>query len=395
MALFYVFASLLVVQGLVALLEGFNYLAYVRACLRAPLPSFTPRVALIAPCKGLDEGISDFLESLFELDYPDYQIVFALESASDSAAAEIARWQARYPHVRARAVIAGASQTRGQKVHNLLAAIATVRADADVYAFVDSDVCVPRAWLRALVAPLADERVGATTGYRWFIPANSFASVLRSVWNGSIATALGGHNRNFAWGGSMAIGRETFERIGVESYWQGTVSDDYGLTHAVKAARLRVHFVPQCLVPSYGNCTLGELLEFTTRQIIITRIYSPKLWWLLACSNILFNLVFFAGVALAVGAARAGNWLPGALTATIFLLGVWKGYLRVRAISLILDRNRQEIARHRWSYYLYGPLVALLFLYNVVASAFTNRITWRGITYELRSANETVIAREG
>src|SRR5262249_6631219 len=155
----------------------------------------------------------------------------------------------------------------------LLAAVATLEADIEsdieVLAFADSDVCLKRGWLRALVAPLSDRAVGATTGYRWFIPTSGgLVSLLRSALNGSIATTLGGHRNNFAWGGSMAILRSTFERIKVREYWRGTVSDDFALTGAVKAAGLFVKFVPACLVPSFGDCSLKELFEFTTRQII-------------------------------------------------------------------------------------------------------------------------------
>jgi hypothetical protein len=37
------------------------------------------------------------------------------------------------------------------------------------------------------------------------------------------------------------------------------------------------------------------------------------------------------------------------------------------------------------------PLASALYLYNTVAAAISRRITWRGIVYELKSPNETVI----
>jgi ceramide glucosyltransferase len=41
------------------------------------------------------------------------------------------------------------------------------------------------------------------------------------------------------------------------------------------------------------------------------------------------------------------------------------------------------------------PVASLLFLWNAIAAAVSRRITWRGITYELKSPAETVIlARE-
>jgi hypothetical protein len=37
------------------------------------------------------------------------------------------------------------------------------------------------------------------------------------------------------------------------------------------------------------------------------------------------------------------------------------------------------------------PLASVLYLYNGLAAAVSRRITWRGITYELKSPTETVI----
>jgi hypothetical protein len=39
------------------------------------------------------------------------------------------------------------------------------------------------------------------------------------------------------------------------------------------------------------------------------------------------------------------------------------------------------------------PLASALYLYNAVAAAVSRRITWRGITYQLKSPDETVIIR--
>ena len=50
---------------------------------------------------------------------------------------------------------------------------------------------------------------------------------------------LGPGECRFAWGGSMAIRKETFFDIRVPDYWKNTVSDDYALAAAVARARSR------------------------------------------------------------------------------------------------------------------------------------------------------------
>src|SRR5262249_23228053 len=156
-------------------------------------------------------------------------------------------------------LVAGAATDRGQKVHNLTVAVKHADADSKVFVFVDSDARPARHWLRALVAPLGDTQVGAATGYRWFVASYGLASHLRSVWNASIASALGAdERRNFCWGGSTAIRRSTFESAKVPDYWRGAVSDDFALTRALRDADLRIKFVPQCLTPSFEGCSFRE-----------------------------------------------------------------------------------------------------------------------------------------
>ena len=58
----------------------------------------------------------------------------------------------------------------------------------------------------------------------------------------------------------MAIHRSTFERLNILEAWRGAVSDDFAVTRAAERASMRIVFVPECLVPSYGECTWRELL---------------------------------------------------------------------------------------------------------------------------------------
>ncbi len=62
-------------------------------------------------------------------------------------------------------VVAGQTQSNGEKVNNLLAGVAAVNSEAEVLAFADIDVQPPEDWLRALVAPLANPVIIVSTGY--------------------------------------------------------------------------------------------------------------------------------------------------------------------------------------------------------------------------------------
>ncbi len=401
MLIFYLFAALVVWLGIDSLRGGFRYLAYVRREINKELPCYTPLASIIAPVRGLDQGLRDNIAALFCQDYPSYEIIFVTDSAEDPSLVVIEEMRARFKDkasVSARVMIAGAAKACGQKVHNLCVATGEVDPASVVLTFVDSDARVQAGWLRALVAPLSDERTGAATGYRWFIPdGNGLASHLRSVWNASIASALGERGeKNFCWGGSTAIRRETFQKANVMEHWRGALSDDFALVRALREAGLTVHFVPACLTPSFEDCSFRELFEFTTRQLKITRVYASHFWKAVLVGSFLFVAVFFGGIALAISRAALGLsfFWPLLLAAVIFALGVGKAFVRLRAVTLPLSAYRAELRRGLWAHLLLWPFASALYLYNALAAAFSRRIQWRGITYELKSPAETVIIDE-
>ena len=402
MFLFYFFAAIVIWLGILSLRGGFNFAAYVRRETVRPLHDFTPFASIIAPCRGLEDGLRENLAALFEFNYPAYEIIFVTDQDEDPALSvveEIIKSENNSSRVSARVLIAGESIDCGQKVHNLRVAVSAADLRSEVFVFVDSDARPQPAWLQSLVAPLVDDQIGAATGYRWFIPAGGgFASHLRSVWNASIASALGEReDKNFCWGGSTAIRKATFEKLQIRERWRGTVSDDFTMTRVLQEAKLPIHFVPACLVASLDDCNLKELLEFTNRQLKITRIYAAHLWKPVFIGSLLFCAVFFGGLALITGRVLLGlpYSIPLALLFLVYLLGAAKAYIRLKAVTIPLRTYQRQLAKSLPAHLLLWPFGSALFLGNAVAAAFSRRIKWRGITYELKSATEAVIiARE-
>jgi ceramide glucosyltransferase len=178
MRAFYLFAALLVWQSVVSLRGGARYLNFFRRELDRPPTDFAPFASVVVPCRGLDQGFSENISALFRQDYPRYELVFAFDDATDPALAAVEGIGRDFddagtrdaPRVASRVVVAGRAEGCGQKVHNLRAAAREVDPASGVFVFVDTDARVRADWLRSLVAPLADKRVGAATGYRWFVP---------------------------------------------------------------------------------------------------------------------------------------------------------------------------------------------------------------------------------
>ena len=372
---------------------GLRLLRYVKSELAKPLSDFTPYVSVIAPCRGLDQDLKVNLKKLFVQDYPQYEIIFVTDSETDESIAVIEELRKEFSNIDSQIVIAGQTKESGQKVHNLRSA--AQQAEGDVFVFVDSDARPNEQWLKNLVAPLKDESIGAASGYRWFFSAKgNFASALRSVWNASITSQLGANTKkNFCWGGSTAIRKETFEKLNMTEQWRGTLSDDFALTRALQKENLPIHFAAKCLTASIEDCGFGEMLEFTTRQMKITRVYAPHLWKAALIGSLLFVGTFYLGIVLIIVRALLGLSfiLPLVIVLLLFALGVGKAWIRWHAVRLVLTDYKKEMRRSFLPQTTLWFLGSGLYLYNCISAAFSRQIVWRGIKYELQSPTETII----
>ncbi len=391
---FYFFAAVLVFLSYKSLRGGFNYLAYFKKELAKPTSAYAPYVSIIAPCRGVDVGMKENLEKLFEQDFPAYEIIFVVDDEKDEAV-EIIKEVSRRGAERAetKLVIAGKSENEGQKVHNLREAVLNVSEKSEIFVFVDSDARPDKNWLKDLIAPLQDQEIGCATGYRWFISEKrNFASEMLSVWNASIASALGANLKsNFCWGGSMAIRRDTFEKVKMRERWKGTLSDDFTVTRTMKENGLPVYFVPQALTASIEDCSFKRLLEFTTRQMKITRVYSPNLWIASFIGSLLFNLVMIWDIFIIAFSPfeSFALWFAIFTFMTVSIFSIGKSYMRLKAVKLVLKDYENDLNKQFWTQntlWIFSPAV---FLYNSICALFSRKIVWRGIRYELESPFRT------
>src|SRR6267143_1713498 len=183
LVLFYFFAAISIWLGLLSLRGGVRFVRYLQTELAKEYPEFTPFVTVFVPCRGIDDGLTQNITAIFAQDYPQFEIIFVSDRADDPALKVIEEARRSFKKQfgpMMRIVIAGPATDSGQKVHNLRVAVAEADQRTEVFAFVDTDARPHKLWLRSLIAPLQDHRVGATTGYRWFVPVRGgFASHLR------------------------------------------------------------------------------------------------------------------------------------------------------------------------------------------------------------------------
>ena len=114
-----------------------------------------PRVSVIVPVYNAERTLEDCIDSLLELDYPkDNRELILVDNASTDGTAEILRQSAG----ESRILFEGRKGSAAARNRGL------VNARGDVVAFTDSDCVVDKDWLRKIVVPLQDDRVGIVGG---------------------------------------------------------------------------------------------------------------------------------------------------------------------------------------------------------------------------------------
>ena len=391
--LFYFLSIVQIAMGLYLVWQGLQWLAYARRRAATDPGFYAPRTAVLCSCKGLEPGLELNLTALTEFDHQNYETFFVLASESDPSSSIVKR-VATSARTKAHVVIADKAEGCGEKVNNLRFAIEQLSPDFEFLAFADSDGRPGKSWLKKLVAPLADARVGATTTMRWLIPnRGNLATALLAAWNAPIVTMLSEKGRNFCWGGGMAIRRGVFDQIGVVEDWKNSVSDDYSMTRSLRRAGLSIMFLPECLTLSYVETDFAGLLEFTNRQILITRVYAREMWAFGLATHVLYCLTLILGLSLTLGdlIATLPSFHHAILTFLPVLLGVIRSTLRVAGVTEVLPAARSQIMGQAWAYILLTIFVPFLYVVNFAASLITRRIRWRNISYELISPEQTRI----
>jgi cellulose synthase/poly-beta-1,6-N-acetylglucosamine synthase-like glycosyltransferase len=397
--LYYIFVAA-VLEEMASLFNAIRNYRYVLSKHRKDNQQYLPNTVLIVPCKGVDPGFDDNIASLYRQAYDGYQLWFVVSDTSDPAYPELLKIRReqlpRSKAKEARILIAGLSEACSQKLHNLVFCCRQLPEDVEVIAFADSDMRASPGWLANLVWPLRSSKVGATTGYRWLVPdRTNLASLALSAINAKVVQMLGNTRWNLAWGGSMAIRKDLFQSLRIDDLWARSLTDDLTLTSAVKGARLKVAFVPACIVPSHQSATWRSLWEFGRRQFVITRWYRPRTWWLALLGALLSALEPWAAAALAVLAGALGwtvtvwhysfkAWPFWAVAAGLLLAsGFHKAVFRQKLGRVVLMDDspgvRAAARMDLLAFWAWPPIMLAL----ILASAFGRTILWRGILYRI------------
>jgi cellulose synthase/poly-beta-1,6-N-acetylglucosamine synthase-like glycosyltransferase len=388
-----ILAGFLIVESLLLALLTWEHRRYVRSCMRdISRHQPTGRVALFAPCKGLDLDIEANLRAIMRQDYDNFEVTFIVESTDDPAYPAIRRAMSEHPWVPTRVVVAGRATDSGQKVHNLRVATEHLSQRVKYLAFVDSDARPRPEWLRTLVSRLDEPGLGAVTGYRWFTPAHAtVANALVYSMNCDVISLLTRSSHYLIWGGSWAIRREVFDAIGLRAAWKGALSDDLVASRLMRQSRLGVRFEPACVAASPLDMSLKEAMSFIRRQYLIARFYTYD-WWLFSLLAATFSsAVWLVNLGVLVCSLLTGSpspLVPITVSAILYLITVYRGSLRQDLVKTYFPHWEQASRRIRGFDIWANPLVELAHWIGVASAAVGRYVHWRGIRYRVLAGGQ-------
>jgi ceramide glucosyltransferase len=355
-----------------ALLVAVGALRLARRRHVRPAAGFAPPVSLLKPLHGSEPDLESHLQSFFEQDYPEFEIIFCARSDQDAGLETARRVAARYPKIRSRFLCSGNAPYANAKVWSL----ERMQSAAAHRFFVvsDSDVSVTPGYLRAVMAPFADERVGLVTCLYRGVGA-SFWSRLEAVgmsieMSAGVLVAEMFEGMKFALGPTMVVRRDCLEGAGGFRALGPYHADDFMLGNLIAASGHQVVLSTHTIDHHVLNSSFLPSVLHQIRWMKSTRFSRPKGHFGTALTFSMPYGLLAAGVAVGLNRPLLGGLLLFWCWASRVALGTLVGGLVVAEPRLLR------------SVLLY-PLRDLLGFCYWIASYVSNQVRWRGEVYNL------------
>ena len=359
------------------LLSLYNIIDYFRSIRRFPPrdDSTTPPVSILKPVRGMDSEAYENFASYCRLNYPDYEIIFAVSDPGDPVIPVIQKLQRDFPDMRIRLITSIERLGQNHKISNLYRLVK--EAQYDLLVMTDSDVRVGPDYLRELVAPFSDPTVGAVTSFYRCMGGGTLASDLAmlGMCSDSLPTALiarkleGGVQ--FAFGWTMATTKERLAEIGGWESMANHHSDDFELGNRIARLGHRVEIMREAVSVVFPRETIQELFRQELRWAIGLRNVRPLAY---------AGMIFTHGLPwalLAAFVALAAGWksLAIAYVASYLVLR-----LSVAWAAGVWGLRDQTIAAKLWLLPVRDAITSIVW----VAGWLSDRIRWRGSEFRVK-----------
>jgi ceramide glucosyltransferase len=342
-------------------------------------PGYTPPISNLKPIRGLDPDTYENLASFCRQDYPEYEIIFCVGDASEPALPTIQRLMRDFPECQIRVLIGSGRVATNDKVAKLARMSAEAKYETVVMS--DSDVRVEPNYLRTIVAPLADPKVGAVTCFYVPVPSEEKTLVQRVQSVGMLSDFYAGilvakqlDGVKFALGPTIASTRTRLAGFGGYAAIENRPADDLLVGRLIAEQGYEVVLLNYSIETVSDFQSLRDLFLKRLRWTVVMRIMRP--WGH-------FGLIFTLGLPWALAAIFVH---PTREIAAIYLIGYFA--FRIAMLQLIGGWGLKQpgVLKKLWLLPLWDLLATCIWL-----TSFTrNSIRWRDGYYYIRGNGELV-----
>lgn len=333
--------------------------------------SYTPTASLLKPVHGVDFASYENFASFCTQDYPEYEILFGVGDSSDPAVPLIQRLMVEFPRRRINLLVGTEHFGANRKV-NMQVRLAR-EARHEILVLTDGDIRVSHNYLREVIAPLADKKVGAVTSFYRGIAEKNLGAELEAIGTASdffagVLVANWMEGITFGLGASIVTTREWVGKIGGFAAIADLHSDDYELGNRIAKVGGRIMLSPEVVATMYPAQSARSFWQHQVRWARTVRLSRP---------------LSFAGLIFTHG-------LPWALLASLIAPTFWiaaaylLAYLALRltmAWTVGVWGVRDDVVRRKiWLV----PLRDAIYFVVWLGSFTSNHIHWGGEEYVMR-----------
>jgi ceramide glucosyltransferase len=335
-----------------------------------PNTGFTPPLSCLKPIKGLDVEAYENYASFCRQDYPEYEIVFCVDPG-DPALPVIEKLIRDFPQRQIRVLFGSGRTAVNDKVARLVRL--TNEAKYDLFVITDGDVRVKPAYLRSVVAPFRDARVGAATCLYISTHETTWLQALQSVsmtsdFFAGILVAWQLDGVKFALGQSIITTRNNIEGFGGYPVLEDRPADDLYIGRLAAEQGFDTKLLPYVVETVADFHSLHDLLLKRVRWMTVMRHMRP--WGHL-------GLVFTWGLPWALVAMAVH---PTAGVAIAYL----GGYALCRVAITWMIGVRAMKQKGIWKKMPLVPVWDAMAFCIWLVSFGQRTIRWRGVDYFLR-----------
>jgi ceramide glucosyltransferase len=279
---------------------------------------YTPPVSNLKPIRGLDSDAYENFASYCKQDYPDYELLLGIGDGDAAVLQVIEQLKHDFPHCRIRVIHCSGHTAANDKVAKLARLVE--EAQNEVLVINDSDVRVRPDYLRSVVAPLHDSKVGAVTCLYVATHEVSLIQKLQAVgmicdFYPGILVAWRLDGVKFALGQTIVTTKKHLDGFGGYRTIENRPADDLLVGRLIAEQGYEVRLLP------YAVETVADFHSFRD-------FFSKRLRWMTVMRHMRpwghLGLIFTQGLAWSVAAVAVH---PSPAVALIYL----GGYLCVRA----------------------------------------------------------------